>query len=160
MQETTTQLLYTKSLILCLEHLASCWKQEFRCYEVKIEEIEKASSRRESDPGHAPLAWATSGLPLSHDSWITTSRKVSSHSACAIRTLLRVDWKILSIRKEPGGYATEPFSTICRGLWWLVIIRLSWLSARALVVQARGVLCGCWPFTFLYFHPITYKFIY
>ena len=33
--------------------LASRWnKQKFRCYEAKIEESEKASSHRESNPGH------------------------------------------------------------------------------------------------------------
>jgi len=29
------------------------------------------------------------------------SRTPSSHSVCAVRTPLGVDWKILSIRKEP-----------------------------------------------------------
>ena len=46
--------------------LASRWiKQKFRCYEAKIEESEKAGSRRESNPGH--LACAASALPLSYD---------------------------------------------------------------------------------------------
>ena len=43
----------------------------FRCYEVKIEESEKASSHRELNPGH--LACAASALPLRHDNWTTTS---------------------------------------------------------------------------------------
>ena len=45
----------------------------FRCYEVKIEESEKAGTRRESNPGHTPLTWATSALPLSYGNRITTS---------------------------------------------------------------------------------------
>ena len=50
-----------------------------------------------------------------------------------------------------------------RGLWGLVVVRLSWLSGRALVAQARGVL-GLIPamaslFSFLYFRFITSKFI-
>ena len=64
-----------------------------------------------------PLAWATSALPLSHDSWQPPTLTIlymyctggteclsctpGSHSACAIRTLLGFDRKILSIRKEP-----------------------------------------------------------
>ena len=36
------------------------------------------------------------------------SRTPGSHSACAVRTPLGVDWKILSIRKEPmlSGFLT------------------------------------------------------
>ena len=45
--------------------------QKFRCYEAKIEESEKAGSRRESNPGH--LACAASALPLSYDNRTTTS---------------------------------------------------------------------------------------
>ena len=55
-----------------LRTLASRWnKQKFRCYEAKIEESEKAGSRRESNPGH--LACAASALPLSYDNRTTTS---------------------------------------------------------------------------------------
>ena len=40
-----------------------------------------------------------------------------------------------------------------RGLWGLVVVWLSWLSGRALVVQARGVLCStpgnCRPLHYL-----------
>ena len=51
-----------------------------------------------------------------------------------------------------------------RGLWGLVVVRVSWLSGRALPAQAKGVLSstpgGCRPFsTFLYFCLITSKFI-
>ena len=61
------------------------------------------------------------------------------------------------------------FSTTCavpyRGLWGLVVVRLSWLSDRVLVAQSRGVLGltpgGCQPFRFpLFFCLITSKFIY
>ena len=55
-----------------LRTLASRWnKQKFRCYEAKIEESEKAGSRRESNPGH--LACAASALPLSYNNRTTTS---------------------------------------------------------------------------------------
>ena len=39
--------------------------REFRCYEVKIEESEKASNHRESKPGH--LACTASALPLTYN---------------------------------------------------------------------------------------------
>ena len=45
--------------------------REFRCFEAKIEESEKAGSLRESNPGH--LACAASTLPLSHDNWTITT---------------------------------------------------------------------------------------
>ena len=51
-----------------------------------------------------------------------------------------------------------------RELWGLVVVWLLWLSGRALVVQARGVLgstpCNCCPFHFPLFLPDTSKFIY
>ena len=51
---------------------ASRWnKEKFRCYEAKIEESEKAGSRRESNPEH--LVCAASVLPLSYDNQTTTS---------------------------------------------------------------------------------------
>ena len=43
--------------------------KEFRCYETKIVESEKAGSHQKSNPGH--LAWVTSALPLRHDSRTT-----------------------------------------------------------------------------------------
>ena len=43
----------------------------------------------------------------------------------------------------------------------MVVVRLLWLSSRALAAQARGVLGSTNGFfTFLYFHLITSKFIY
>ena len=89
---------------------------EFRCYEAKIEESEKAGSRRESNPGHLLLDlpvlchWATTaGQPPTltilymHCTGGTEclSHTPASHSVCAVRTPLGVDRKILSVRKEP-----------------------------------------------------------
>ena len=89
------------------------------CHEmlrVKIQESVKAGSHQESNPGHFWLEppvlchWATTA------GWPPTltilyiyctggteylSHTPGSHSVCAVRTLLGVDWKILSIRKEP-----------------------------------------------------------
>ena len=59
---------YTMSRIHCNR---SIYKGKFGCYEAKIEESEKVSSRRESNPGH--LACAASVLPLSYDNQTTTS---------------------------------------------------------------------------------------
>ena len=68
------------------------------------------------------------------------SRTPGSHSVCAVRTPLGINWKIISIRKEPMK------------LW----------GGRPLEVQARDVLGstpgGCQPFS-LYFCLITSKFI-
>ena len=68
------------------------------------------------------------------------------------------------------AYNWQQLSTTCastyRGLWGLVVVRLSWLSGRALVerVLARGVLGStpgsCRPFNFPLFCLITSKFIY
>ena len=89
-----------------------------------------------------------------------------SHSVCAIRTPLGVDWKILSIRKEPmlsglltlnaehswvvAGCATEAFSSTYRGVRGLVVVRLLWLSGGAMVPLAGVVLSStpgdCWLF--------------
>ena len=46
--------------------------KEFRCYEVKIEESEKASSCQELNPGY-PWLELPSALPLSHDIRTTTN---------------------------------------------------------------------------------------
>ena len=50
----------------------------------------------------------------------------------------------------------------CRGLWGLVVIRLSWLSGRALAAQARGLWvrlpATAGLFTFFYFCLITSNF--
>ena len=89
-------------------------KEKLDVFEAKIEESEKAGSRRESHPGH--LACVASALPLSYDNQTTTSphnplfctggtevpqSPPGSHSVCAIRTLLGADQKILTINSEP-----------------------------------------------------------
>ena len=75
--------------------------------------MKKAGSRRESNPGHLWLEppalchWATTaGQPPTLYIYCTggtecLSRTPGSHSVCAVRTLLGVDRKILSVRKEP-----------------------------------------------------------
>ena len=98
---------------------ASCLKLEIRCYEAKIEESEKsekAGSRRESNPGHLWLEppvlchWSTTAsrpptLTILYVYWADGTECLSctsgSDPACAVRTPLGVDRKILSIRKEP-----------------------------------------------------------
>ena len=96
-------------LSLYLSYLLTIYthKEEFRCYEAKIEESEKAGSHRESNPGH--LDCAASALPLSYDNqtttgphnplyvlhrwdWNTSVATPGSHSVCAVRTLLGIDW--------------------------------------------------------------------
>ena len=57
--------------------ILSLWSRmikEIRCYEAKTEKTKGPAVRRqESNPGHTPLAWAASALPLSHDSQTTTN---------------------------------------------------------------------------------------
>ena len=102
--------------------------KEFRCYEGEIQG-EKASSHCE------PLPWATSALPLSHNS----RRSTNPHNPPYV--LHRWYWM-------PQLHTWQAY----RGLWGLVVVRLSWLSGRALAAQARGVLGSttgnCWPFRF------------
>ena len=55
-----------------LRTLASCWnKERLDVFDAKIEESEKAGSRRESNPGQ--LGCAASALPLSYDNWTTSA---------------------------------------------------------------------------------------
>ena len=87
---------------------------EFRCYEAKIKESEKAGSHQESNPGD--LAWATSTTepqqsdnhqppttPFMYctDGTECLSHIPDSHPVCAVRTSLGVNQKIFSGRKEP-----------------------------------------------------------
>ena len=98
-----------------LRTFASRWNEEkLRRYEMKTEESEKAGSHRELNPGH--LTYAVSALPLrlrQTDNYKPSQssiciaqvglRNVSVvHLAvCAVKTPLGVDWKILSVRREP-----------------------------------------------------------
>ena len=99
--------------VCCSEHLASHWKLNL---DVKIEESEKAGSRQELKLGHLWLEppvlchlALTAGQPPTltilymycTDGTECLSGTPVSHSVCAVRTRLVVDWKILSIRKEP-----------------------------------------------------------
>ena len=78
---------------------------EFRCYEAKIEESEKTGSHWESNPGHFCHLATTPGQPpaptILYMYCISGTECLSltpgSHSVCAIRILLEVDWKILFI---------------------------------------------------------------
>ena len=86
------------------------------------------------------------------------SRTLGSHSVCAVRTPLEVDWKILSIRKEPmlSSLLTLKFRASC---FMLEINEFSghcgsvaeqwWLTPELFWVQLPTT-AGF--FTFLYFH--------
>ena len=95
----------------------------FRCYEAKIERKAKrpavAGSRTQDTSGLSCQCSATEPQQLDdHQPLILymyckggtecLSRTPGNHSLCAIRTLLGVDRKILSIRKEPmlSGFLT------------------------------------------------------
>ena len=66
--------------------------KEVRCYEAKIEESEKAGSRRESNPIH--LACAASALPLSYGQ--PDNKQIGSVEAMLCRT--NPDGKKLALR--------------------------------------------------------------
>ena len=55
------------------------------------------------------------------------NRTLGSHSVCAVRTLLGVDWKILSIRKEPmlNGFLTLNAHTVAEH--WQLKPEVSWV---------------------------------
>ena len=86
-------------------HRASCLTLEINVMRVKIEESEKASSLRQSNPGHSCLSHQCSATeprqPDDHQpsqSYICTAQVVlkasvmtpGSHSPCAVRTPLGV----------------------------------------------------------------------
>ena len=100
-------------------------KQKFRCYEAKIEESEKAGSRRESNPGH--LACAASALPLHELRQVLQLRHFSP--TCAVHI------------EDCGG-------------WWLSGCRSSvaehWPHKPGVLGSIPG---GCRPFHFPLFSP-------
>ena len=100
------------------------WK-EFRCFEAKIEESEKAGSHREWNPGH--LAWAASALLLSHDNQTTTS----PHNPLYVRQTDNHQPSQSSQWQSTGCTSQGTY----RGLWELVVVRLLWFSGRALAAQ-------------------------
>ena len=121
--ETGKQKLYPWKEKICSNEWFINSVNEFRCYEVKQRKVKKAGSRWESSPGHLWLEppvlcrWATT---TEQPPTLTVlymyctggteclSRTHGSHSVCAVRTLLGVDRKIVSIRKEPmlSGFLT------------------------------------------------------
>ena len=86
-----------------------------------------------------PLAWAASALPLSHDSRTTTN----PHNLLCI--------------EDCEGCQMCDWGIQYRGIVRVVVVRLSWLSGRALAAQARGVLgstpSDCRLFHFSLFSP-------
>ena len=149
---STFALLKGTELILMLrESCLTLEIDEFRCYEAKIEEGEKASSCQESNPGHLWLEppvlcyWATTtGQPPALTilyMYCTGGTECLRHipgslSVCVVRTLLGVDQKILSRTHAE----------------WFTHFRVE-VSLVRLLVTARFL-------TSLYFHLITSKLIY
>ena len=136
-----------------------------RCYEAQIEESEKGRQPPGVEP-RTPLAWAASALPLSHNSRTTTN---PHNPLCILHRWYWMPQSRTRWREFSGRPLTEfwrhilsgcrvrdwgiqyHLCSIHRGLWGLVVVRLLWLSGRALAAQARGVLGstpgGCWPFS-------------
>ena len=80
--------------------------KEFRCYEVKIEESEKAGSHWESTQDTCGLSRQCSATePRQPDNYQPSQSSCTGGTEylplSVVRTLLEVDQKILSIRKEP-----------------------------------------------------------
>ena len=83
-----------------LLHDVKLSKEISRRFEAKIEESEKTGSCPESNPGH--LAYAASSLPLSYYNrscigGTEVATPAATQHVLPVRTLLGVDWKILSI---------------------------------------------------------------
>ena len=144
-----------------LRTLASRWnKQKFRCYEAKIEESEKAGSRRESNPGH--LACAASALPLSYDN-------LSMGSLLMERIFRSTPNGVLMTHIEwLPGVASEAFqSHLCstyRGLCGaggcpVVVAQWQSTGCTSQVSWVRFPAAAC-LFTFLYFRLITSKLLF
>ena len=91
---------------------------------------------------------------------IEESEKASSCQELNPRTPLAC-WCMLSGCEVCDWGIRYHLCSTYRGLWGLLVVRLLWLSGRALAAQARGVLgstpSSCWP---LYFRLITSKFLY
>ena len=101
-------------------------------------------------------------------SWVSGRALVAQARGVLDHPAVMAQWQ------STGGSSQRcPGSSGCHGSvaehWWLKpevswIIRLSWLSGRALVAQARGALGStpgdCQPFHFPLFCLITSKFVY
>ena len=93
----------------CLETLASRWnKQKFRCYEAKIEESEKGRQPPGIEPRTPSLCSQCSATELRQpdnhqppQSSICTAQVGLKCQHLAATQYVRVDRKILSIRREP-----------------------------------------------------------
>ena len=123
-----------------LRTLASRWnKQKFRCYEAKIEESEKAGSRRESNPGH--LACNTWQPPSMYRQNSTPNGVLTVHTGC----------QVLQLRHSSPTCAVHIED--CGG-WWLSGCRSSvvehWLHKPGVLGSIPG---GCRPFHFPLFPP-------
>ena len=96
---------------------------------------------------------------------------VQKHTEYAreLRAHLENAYRLVREHTKAAGYQVCDWSikyhlcSACRGLWGLVVVRLSWLSGRALAAQAK---CPGFDsrwllafFTFLYFRLISSKFI-
>ena len=108
-----------------------------RCYEMKMKRPAVIRSWTQDTSGLSCQCFATTARQLTTlkifymyctGGTECLSHTPGSHSVCAVRTQLE--------------------SSICStygGLWGLVVVRLSWLSGRALAVEARGVLGSTSP---------------
>ena len=102
-------------------------------------------------------------------SWAFRERKPLSMGSLLMERIFRstpngVLWHIMSGCQVCDWGIQYHLCSTCRGLWELVVIRLLWLSGRALAAQARGVLgstpSDCRPFHFPLVRLITSKSIY
>ena len=141
---------------------------EFRCYEVEIEEWEKAISHRQSNPGYLwlepPVLCTFLYFCLITSKFISSVRQDALSIYSKKKTIqygFFLDEENFpsapnSVLTVVAGCVTEAISTICtvhiEDLWELVVVWLSWFSGRALAAQARGVLVstpsGCQLFIF------------
>ena len=89
------------------------------------------------------------------------SRTPGSHSVCAVRTPLGVDWKILSIRKEPmlSGFSHSKYSKVRVGGCPVAVAH--WQSTGGSSQRCPGFDSQRLPafYTFLCFRLITSKFL-
>ena len=73
------------------------------------------------------------------------SRTPGSHSACAVRTLLGVDWKALSIRKEPmlSSFSHSKCSEHLASCWNLDVMRQKLRKVRSQTQDTSGLSRQC-----------------
>ena len=128
--------------------------------DITIEGSEKVGSGRQLN--RTLLAWAASALPLSHNSQTNALFRVRKNTQHGFfpdgenfsQSSDSTYW--VAARCANEAFSTTPAIHSSRGLWRLVVVRLSWLSGRALVAEARCVywvrpLVTAGLFSFLYF---------